>query len=561
MKFKKLYIIAFLFIFFVFSWFNTRAQVKKEEPKKGSEKPALTEEIEIVRPYKPILAEAVKIRRSPDLNDNKLFKPVLSYTILDKKLDLNSNIKELQAQKLADNQKTVLSNNYFKIGVGNLNTGLGEVYVNTGQDEALQAGMFIKHIAQQGSLNKQQFSEQEISGFGRSIGTKQTYAGKVSYNRRSSFFYGFDPLFKPSSEPSKQRFNLIEAEGELVSNYTEDPNITNYAVKLNAYSFGNIGKARENSFLINGFVNQGLGNFTIGFGASADYTAVKDSLFDIRNNILKANPFIEYQGNGIKLNLGFNLVNQFGNQNRFNILPAISAEFNIAEEYAILFGGLNGDVLKTSIKDLSKENPFLGKDYLIKNTLQKMNLYGGVKGNAGAGFGFKAMAYLKRIENLQLFVNDPFQVNRFNVIYDEGVSDILGFEGEIIFKASDVIDISGKAEAASYKMATEKYAWFKPGIRLSSNLRAKVNSKISLDAEVFINGESRARTVNFTPLPVENFISINSFADLSAGAEYRINPKIGVYLKANNIFGKSYQQYLYYQKLGFNILGGFNYSF
>ncbi|NEU08154.1 hypothetical protein GZH53_07510 [Flavihumibacter sp. R14] len=537
------------------------AQVK-EQPKKEPEKASIAEEIEVVRPYKPILAEAVKIRRSPDLNDNKPFKPVLTYTVIDKKLELNSNIKELQAQQLAAEREITLSNNLVKIGVGNLNTGLGEVYINTGKDEALQAGMFIKHLSQQGSINKQQFSEQEISGFGRSIGTDKTYAGKIGYNRRSTFFYGFNPEFPaPTADPLKQRFNLIEAEGEMLSNYSQDPDIANYAVKANGYLFGNNAQARENSFTLSGYVNRPLGNFHIGIGASADYTGVKDSLYDISNNLLRANPYIKYQGNGFFLNLGLNLVHEFGAESRFNLLPAVSAEFPIAAEYAVLFAGLNGDVLKTSIRDLSVENPYLGKDYLVKNAIEKMNLFGGVKGNAGAGVGFKAMAYYKRIEDLPLFVNDPYNVSRFNVIYDDGVSSILGFEGEMSFKVSSAIDISGKAEAASYKMATEKEAWFKPAIRLSSNLRGRVNEKLSLDAEIFLNGESNAKTVTFNPLPVENYEVIKSYADLSAGAKYRINNKLGVYLRANNIFGKSYQQYLYYQKLGFNALGGFNYSF
>lgn len=562
MNFKLSYLKPALFGFLLSLSVSSLAQVKKADPKTEPEKTSIAEEIEVVRPYKPILAEAVKIRRSPDLNDNKPFKPVLSYTIIDKKLELNSNIKELQAQKLAAEQQALLLNNYAKIGVGNLNTGLGEIYLNTGQDEALQAGLFLKHYAQQGNLNKQQFSEQQISGFGRSIGISRTYAGKIGYNRRSTYFYGFNPEFPaPTADPARQRFTLVEAEGEMLSNYSEDTDIASYAVKLNGYLFGNIDQGRENSFVLNGYVNRPLGNFNIGIGASADYTSVKDSLFDNKNNILRANPYIKYNGNGFLLNLGLNLVHEFGTVSRLNVLPAVSAEVPIAAEYAVLFAGLNGDVLKTSIRELTEENPYLGKDYTVRNAVEKINLYGGVKGNAGAGFGFKAMAYLKRVDDMPLFVNDPYQVSRFNVIYAEGTSDILGFEGEISFKASDIFEISGKAEAASYKMVTEKEAWFKPNLRISSNLRAKINQKISINGELFLNGASNAKTISFTPLPVENYQLVKSYADLSAGAEYRINSKLGVYLRANNIFGKSYQQYLYYQKAGLSVLGGLNYSF
>ena len=44
-----------------------KEEPKKEEPKKETDKASIAEEIEVVRPYKPILAEAVKILRSPEL--------------------------------------------------------------------------------------------------------------------------------------------------------------------------------------------------------------------------------------------------------------------------------------------------------------------------------------------------------------------------------------------------------------------------------------------------------------------------------------------------------------
>src|SRR6476661_7237684 len=127
------------------------AQDKKDDKKPEPAKGAITEEIEVVRPYKPVLADAAKIRRSPDLSDHTPFKPNLSYSILDKKLDLNTDIGQLKAQKLADQQAEVLKNNYLKIGAGNFNTGLAEAYINTGRDEALQAGAFVRHLNQKGS--------------------------------------------------------------------------------------------------------------------------------------------------------------------------------------------------------------------------------------------------------------------------------------------------------------------------------------------------------------------------------------------------------------------------
>ena len=80
---------------------NSFAQTQTGEEQKKPETTSITEEIEVVRPYKPVLADAAKIRRSPDLNSGKPFKPTLSYNVLDDKFELNSDIKQLQAQQVA----------------------------------------------------------------------------------------------------------------------------------------------------------------------------------------------------------------------------------------------------------------------------------------------------------------------------------------------------------------------------------------------------------------------------------------------------------------------------
>lgn len=538
------------------------AQDKKDESKPESPTGTLTEEIEIVRPYKPVLADAVKMRRNPDMTYNKPFMPVLTYSILDKRLELNSNIKELQAQKMMDEQQAILKNNYVKVGAGNFNTALGEVYLNTGQDEALQAGAFFKHLSQQGSLNMQQFSNQELGAFGRSIGAQNTLSGKIGYDRKSTFFYGYNPLLPPTPDavPDKQRFSIISAQGEVMNNYSETSSL-NYTAKVNAYQFSTVSDARESSIVLGGYFNKEFNLFNFGLNASADFTSTKDLDYNISNNILRANPYVKFKGNGFLLNLGLNIVQEFGDKSRLNVLPAVSAEIPVATDYAILFAGASGDVLKTSLKDLMSENPYLNKNIAVKNSVEKMNIYGGVKGNAGAEFGYKVMAYYKTVDELMLFVNNPLEYNRFDAIYDNGKSNIFGLEGEISVKASDIININGKAQVFNYDLASEKEAWFKPTLRLVSNARAQLSQKLSLDAELLFQGETFAKTVNFTPLPEEHILKINSFVDLSAGAEYKVNNKIGVYLRANNLFGTSYQQYLYYSKLGLNMFGGFNYSF
>jgi outer membrane cobalamin receptor len=539
----------------------TNAQVKNDQNPPAQQAAAggtLLEEIEVVRPYKPVLADAVKIRRNPDMNTVAAFKPVLTYNIIDKKLDLNTNIKELQAQKMADEQPVILSNNYVKAGGGNFNTALGEIYISTGKDEALQAGAFVKHLSQKGSMELQQFSRQEFGLFGRTITDDYSLSGKLIYDRNASNFYGFDPLSSVATDMSKLQFSTIGGEAEIVSSYSETSSF-NYFANINAYQFSNIEDARESSVLLRGSLNKVVKQSNIGVNASIDLTSTKDQSYQIGNNILRANPYLKLKAKGFNLDLGVNIVQEFGTQTRLNILPAVSAELPIILGYATLFAGVNGDVLKTSLRDLAFENPYLNKNIAIKNSLEKINIYGGLKGNASAEFGYKIMAWYKTVDDLQLFVNSQTLTNRFETVYDNGQSNILGFEGEINIKASEFLNLNGKAQLLNYTLASEKAAWFKPSFRLMSNAKLQIDRKVIVDAEVLFQDNVYAR-VNKTP-GTFNSRSIDGFIDLSAGAEYKVSNKIGVYIRANNLIGKQYQRFLYYPRLGMTVLGGVNYAF
>jgi outer membrane cobalamin receptor len=538
------------------------AQDKKDQNPPAQQPPAggtLIEEIEVVRPYKPVLADAVKIRRNPDMNTVAAFKPILTYNIIDKKLDLNTNIKELQAQKMADEPAVVLVNNYAKVGAGNFNTTLGEVYLNTGRDEALQGGAFFKHLSQKGNLSMQQFSKQEFGLFGRSVADDYVLSGRLIYDRNATNFYGFDPASSIPADMSKQRFSTIGAEAEIANNYSESSSF-NYSANINAYQFSNIDDARESSVLLRSSLNKAVKQSNIGVNASIDMTSTKDLAYKVGNNILRANPYVKLKASGFNLDLGVNIVQEFGTQSRLNIFPAVSAELPIIVGYATIFAGVNGDVLKTNLRELAFENPYLNKNIAIKNSLEKMNVYGGIKGNASAEFGYKIMASYKTMEDMQLFVNSPALINRFETIYDNGQSKILSLEGEINVKASEFLNMTAKAQLFDYTLATQQEAWFKPKLRLMSNARFQINRKVIIDAEALLQEEVYARVNGSTPGTFTSK-SINGFIDLSAGAEYKVNEKFGVYIRANNLTGQTYQRFLFYPKLGMNVLGGLNYAF
>jgi len=535
----------------------------------------VSSEIEVIRPYKPILAEAVKLRRSPDLDNLKTYKAKFNYTPLERKLELNTDIQKLQAQKLADEKAAPLVNNYVKGGIGNLTTLLAEGYIGMGKDEALQTGVFFKHFSQTGKLYKQNENTQQLSAFGRSIGETTTLNGRLNWQRHGLYFYGFDalnPLLNPN--PEKQSLNFIELEGELMNRFSGDDNAFNYATKANFYLFNDRFHAKENLLSFSGYLNRKINNFNVGLSAAAEIGTSKDSLTSIANHLIRVNPYFVLEPNGIKITAGINFVQEFGTYSTTRIFPAITADFTLIPDFLQLFAEVKGDVKRNSLKNFTDENPFLNSNILVKNSVEKLSISAGVKGTGGPGFGYKARFYSKKITDMPLFVNNYVHFNKFDVIYDFGNMKLTGLEGEISVQVSDNLKWTGRLNIDDYKPATEKQSYFKPGLKVSTNLIYNINKQLTFHANMLVQDDSKAKIFLSSPYPAgsnlypplpdfanENIINIKGFVDLGIGASYKINSKFAAFLNINNLLNTKYSKYLYYQMNGLNAFGGVTYSF
>ena len=546
------------------------AQVKPEEKKEDDKsKTAVTEEVEVVRSYKPILADAVKIRRNPDLNAKSVFNPKVKYNLLDKRLELDSEIGALEAQKLIKEDEETLYNNFAKFGVGNLGSTLGALHIGTDRDEALQAGFNFNHWANSaGALNKQKMAEQSVGIYGRSIGDHIVLDGKLNYNRRSNYFYGVNPDDANFNlDPRKQRFNLFEGDGLIYNRI--DPNDTDkfaYAAKLNGYIFNNIFEGKESGFAVSGGLSKNLNKFQLGTNALLDFTTSKDLAYSLDNHLFKLNPFIKIDGEKFRLTAGINYVAEFGTNSKSNLFPNASLDFSLVKNYLALFAKLDGDVNKTRLKDVSYINPFINENLDIRNQIEKLNITGGIKGTLAANIGYKAYVSYKSIDNFSYFVNDSTRKETFNLEYETGNTNVVGITGEINIKFSEIARIDGKLELNQYSLKHELNAWHQPSVKLSSDASFKVAKKVKLDANLYFQGETKAKEYYHDPAalsanPQFNVKTLKAFADFGIGAEYQHNKRMAAFIKVNNLFGADYQRYLYYPSYGFNILGGVSYGF
>ncbi len=550
---------------------SVKAQDKPiEKATQDTVKNRVTEEVEVIRSYKPVLADAVKIRRSPNLNDTKPFNPKMTYNILDKRLELNSGIRELEAQKLVQEKEAERLNNFAKVALGNLGTTLGQLNIATGEDEALQAGFNMSHLAQKGKYNQQNISQQEFSGYGRSIGEQLILEGKLGYNRKSLFFYGFDPSSSFSNlSPEKQRFNIFEAEG-LVYNRTDadEDNNLGFAAKINASLFSNAFSAKENNIILSSGVSKNLSKLKIGANGIVDFTTSKDVLYTFNNHIFKVNPYLNFNTELLKITVGINYVNEFGSNQRIHIFPAASLDLMLIKKYLTVFADFGGDVNKTRIKDLTDINPFLNTNITLKNAIKKFDGAGGIRGTFAPNIGYKAMVSYQSISDFSYFVNNINEPQKFDVAYFNGNTNILGFTGELNINFSDKLNLDSKLSLKQYDNNSESNIWLHPAFILNSNASFKVVDKVKITGDLLFQGDTKAKILSYTPgVPpsqstiITNIRTVKAFADISVGSEYQYNKQISAFLKVNNILGNDYQKYPYYPNYGINILGGLTYGF
>jgi len=548
---------------------NDAAANKLQDANQGN----LFEEIVVNTAYKPVLADAVKIRRNPEMEDKVPFKAPLTYAPLDKRLEKNEEIKQLNAMKIPAEKDSALMPNYVKLGIGNLKTTYGEAYITNGRDEALQVGGYVKHFAQDGTLYKQNESKDGVGIFGKSITGDNALSGHIDYNYNTNYFYGYnlDNPMPLNFDPGKQHFSILSGEGEIAKNYKDIDNDFTYALKLKGYTYSDAYKAKENNIVLSGFLNQTINQFYAGISGSADLSTQNDSLYSYNNSILRVNPYLKFQGDNYKIDAGINIVDEFGFTSHFYIFPAAKAELQVIPKYVRLFVEAKGDVNKTSLRDLSALNPFIGQDIAIKNSVDRLDISAGLKGTLAPALSFKADIYRNSIGDMPLFVSDfTSTINKFAVIYDNGNSRVNGFNGELDFKPSADLNIFGRVEFKDYQMATEAQAWNLPKFKLTAGTSIQITDQVKITGSLLIRGSTFDRAFSPTIVPGGPSLStingysitpISSFVDLSGGVEYKVNSRIFIFGKVNNILNSVNQTWLYYPDYGFNIFGGAGLSF
>ncbi|HRK26839.1 MAG TPA: hypothetical protein PK239_06065 [Chitinophagales bacterium] len=514
------------------------------------------ENIDIIKPYEPVLADAVKVDFNPDLptrEELEKSKPKFGdYQVPNRFLTLNYEplpLKPLAYKPPTKKEKDTedLYNVWLRGGYGNLNTPFFDASVSAGRSERFMGGLNGSYISSQGLLELQDYARTNMRGFGKYF-TKSNFIGaEAGFNRQKYYFYGFnaDTLLMPppsDAESAKQLFQTISGSLEF-GNSIENKAETDYNLKTTYHRFTDNFNAAENNLLINGNVTKLFNEHISATGLlHTHYSNYTADTTTVNNLLLNFIPSFVYRSAFATLSVG---ANAMLNHNKFYAYPYLTLSAFPIEDKVEIYGIWKKELVKNNYMSLSAANPFVQQLQEFQNArLEERNV--GVKGNVGL-FGFDLKGGQNITTNQPLFVNDSTDLRRFNVVYDKlttwfGAAEL----GVYLQKGS----VNFTARYNSFKTDSQTVAWHLFPLELMLNATYQPINKLEVQAGVFVLNGAKGK------LATGEEQKLKGVMDINLAARYNFTKNIGIFANLNNIAAVKAERFLYYPGYGFNALGG-----
>lgn len=514
----------------------------------------LSEQVNVVRPYKPILAEASKIGTNPEVNTEKDILQPLEYRINPKKVDSLIKTNIVNPEKVKNESIPKLYKTYLKLGGGNYATSLAELYFSNTRSKEYQTSIYLKHNASVGAIKNMDFSENQAKIFGKRIYKQNTLAANVFYDRDVIHFYGYDhDFYNYSRRQIRQQFDYLEFETSLTKNIQSDSDKVHYEGKINFHIVADAFNATENYISM-----AGTGHYDWFYlETSLDVSRFADSIsFD--RNLFILNPSLVLKENKFSFTLGANIYQQFGTRSSLHVYPNIRADYKLIENELLLYAGMTGKIRKQNFRNFYLENPFLSPKQIIQHTNEKLHLFGGLRGSLSSKTAYRLNISYLTTDNEAYFINDISDMSKFKIIYDGNNGKLLTLNAELSYQQNERLRFRVSGDINNYTTDVLAEPWHKPMLNLAISSTYNIGNKFLINADIF--GFSKIKAlVMYTPNPMTK--ELKGAVDLNLGIDYRYSKIISVFIKLNNLAGMKRERYLNYPTYGFNALVGATFSF
>ncbi|MBJ6111178.1 TonB-dependent receptor [Hymenobacter sp. BT523] len=558
------------------------------QPTKGKTTGKIEEaEIEIVKERVNQLPEATR-------NFSKIALPAppqterkVTYTFPDFRLPadrLNPSVKVLTIRA---EEPTPLTGNLVKVGIGNYGTFYGRGYFHSTRNTDHAYGLDVKHVnSLNGPVDGKNSSVAETSAhlMGELYRGTAAFGANLDLGRERYNFYGYEkaangtPVATPEAGDIKQVFNRFAVKGYA---HNRDPEqVLQYDASLGYRYWSDIFAANENDVRLNAKLGYALGESSrITLNGEASFIAEKD-LAPAKPNVaaeqvtrtrtfVQATPAYEFMRNNIAFSVGATLgysSDSATNVSKAVIYPAVRLGYTIEPEKFMVYAGLGGSLQRVTRYDLTTENPWLNRGLNVADTHRGPTIYAGFTSTPARGLEFNARATYARDRNLYFYLNNPIDPSRFDLVYDQNATGVLNLHGELLYNAAEKFRLGTRMDFNKYALKNLPQPFHRPEYQASVFGTYNVFEKLMVGVEGYFFSASYG--ISYRPASVAGAARVPDFyratdpiIDLNLRADYRITPKISIFVMGNNLANRQYQRFYGYPVKGINVIGGASYTF
>ena len=447
------------------------------------------------------------------------------------------------------------NNKYIKAGFGNYLTPYLETGLAFGDGKKASINLNGIYTSSKGNRPLQQFSKVDINGLGVFNSTDHEFISKLYYKNSLQYKYGYTADTTFTKQQLEQQFNSLGFDFGLTNKQTNDLGISYHPqIKIN-YFFDNR-NASEYNFLIKAPVTKTIGKVVaFNLALTADITGLNEPSLTslIHNDLYSIRTSFLFNTPNFRLNAG---IEPSWDNHAFAVLPNITVEAKINEEKFVLMAGWIGYYNKNTYQSLSSINPYMDQPNALLNT-KITEQYAGFKGSGSSHLTYNAKLSFLKINQQPLFVNDTARLNTqtFHVLYEPELQAVR-IHAEVGYTVQEKLTIAAGANITQY---TSQQQYDKPwGLlpaEITGTLRYRFSKDLIFKSDVFAWNRTYYRDKAF------HSAQTSAVADLNAGIEFSVLPRLNFWVQFNNLLNNKYQRWNQYEVLGFNVLGGVVYSF
>ena len=517
---------------------------------------------------KPKLADAVKIDVTPVQENIAVQKPQMTYTTESYLLPTTVYKSKIQPAFIKKDILHELNKSFVKGDFGNYGNLYLEAFYNTLRNRTDLLSVDLKHWSGDGPVKNSGFSDNVIDLYGSHIiNAKYDLGGDIGFERTANHFYATIPDSLKPNTSDYQAFDDFHAKAHF-ANTGADTGKLRYNFGIGYDGFQNYYKTSENDITASLMADEPLNTNDIVLNASYDYMNYKTES-SINRTLLKIDAGYRFKAGIMRLYLGFKTAGDGGDSNTsaFHFYPDLNINADLVDKYLSVFGGITGGMEKNTFRQLAYENPFMVTAPELRNTNDKFELFGGLKGSFSSSSSFLLRAAFINYQNLYFYVEDTTDRRKFVPVYDNGTTTLINLHGELGWTFSENLDLNTKIDFNNYTVSKLEFngkplpiekPFERPGFEWMLTGNYKIENKIVFGGDVFFVGSRYA-----TDLTEKNIVTLKPFVDANAHISYAFEniPGFKVFIELNNIFGNQYQVWDNYPVRGFQVVGGAMFSF